>query len=72
MNYCPYKISNPALTGHYEPALGYSTETAWQCEQKACALWNEHFGRCSLAVDAFLKAHEDWRAEKADEARARA
>ena len=70
MNYCPYKMSNPELTGHYDSALGFSTETAWQCEKEACELWNEHFEMCGDAVDAFIKGIEDKR--RIDEARARA
>lgn len=67
MFYCPYKMANPELTGHYDAAQGFSTETAWNCEQGACALWCEYFGKCSLAVDAYLKGHEDFRREKGDE-----
>jgi hypothetical protein len=29
------------------------------CCQSNCPLWNERFGKCSLAVDAHLKGEED-------------
>lgn len=70
MNYCPYKMSNPELTSHYSAEQGFTTETAWQCEQNACELWNKYFEICSFAVDAFIKGIEDKR--RVDEARARA
>ena len=41
------------------------------CHKKNCELWNDHFGRCSFGVDAFLKGNEDWRREKEDERRLR-
>ena len=34
------------------------------CLGKGCELWNERFGMCCEAVDAYLKGQEDWRAEK--------
>ena len=36
------------------------------CMRQECELWNERFGMCSFAVDAYLKGQEDWRAERAE------
>lgn len=39
---------------------GYSGDsTEGNCIKERCAWWNEHFGMCSMAVDARLKATED-------------
>ena len=53
MKYCPFKYSNPNISPY-----------DWRCEHENCALWNERFLECALAVDAYLKGHEDWRKEK--------
>jgi len=50
--FCPFKIAC-----HANPKQ-------WDCEQAACQLWNERFGMCSLAVDAYLKGQEDRQKEK--------
>lgn len=34
------------------------------CDGADCAWWNEHFGGCCIAVDAYLKGQEDHRAER--------
>jgi len=34
------------------------------CAQGNCPLWNERFGMCALAVDAYLKGQADIRAER--------
>ena len=34
------------------------------CLKEECAWWNDRFGMCSQAVDAYLKGQEDWRREK--------
>lgn len=64
MPYCPNKMSNPQLTYHYDATSGVVTEQSWECEGAACALWSEHFGMCSLKIDAFLKGIEDSRKEQ--------
>jgi len=61
---CPFKMANPELASHYLPQSGYYSERNWQCEQAGCELWNERFGKCSLAVDAYLKEQEDYRKER--------
>ena len=70
--FCPFKIANSELAPCHKPELGYSNKRGWQCEKEQCELWIQHFGMCSLAVDADLKGQADWRAEKADETRAQA
>ena len=64
MSYCPYKMSNPQLASHYDPNCGYNIDQRWECEGNFCALWSEHFGMCSLKIDAFLKGIEDSRKEQ--------
>lgn len=65
--HCPAKMSNPQLSGGYDPQAGSYTETDWECMGNTCALWNAHFGMCSHAVDAYLKADMEWRAESVAE-----
>jgi len=57
--FCPMKFINPNKPMEY-----------CQCEREQCEWWNERFGRCSLAVDAFLKGNADWRAERDAERKA--
>jgi hypothetical protein len=54
---CPFKLTNPNNDSVKDPLSVI-------CVEEECALWNERFGMCSLAVDAYLKGQEDWRAEK--------
>ena len=61
---CPFKMANPELENHWDSNLSSFTDRNWDCERDGCALWNERFGMCSLAVDAYLKGQEDWRREK--------
>lgn len=56
---CPLKFS-PATLGY----LGGLAKDSCQCEKGGCELWIERFGRCALAVDAYLKGQEDWLREK--------
>ena len=35
-----------------------------ECERLDCQWWNERFGMCCIAVDAYLKGQEDWQREK--------
>ena len=51
--YCPYKMANPTLD-----------KPGWYCEGQDCALWNERFGMCSFAVEAYLKGQEDYDRER--------
>lgn len=45
-------------------SLGVSYDNAHdECLKQDCEWFNEHFGRCSLAVDAYLKGQEDHRLE---------
>lgn len=64
MKYCPFKMANPELADCFRPEAGYYSEQRWNCEQATCQLWNERFGECSFAVEAYLKGQEDRRAEK--------
>jgi len=50
---CPLKFNNPN-----------STMQQCECERTDCEWWNERFGRCSMAVDAYLKGQEDRRLEQ--------
>ena len=47
--YCPFKMAHALPT----PMMA---EFDWYCEEGDCAWWNTHFGMCSQAVDAHLKA----------------
>jgi len=38
-------------------------ETTCPCEEENCAWWNEYFGKCSIAVDSYLKGIETHRQE---------
>ena len=64
MKYCPFKMANPGLTASYRPEMECFSDAEWTCEKDTCQLWNERFGMCSLAVDAYLKGQEDWSREK--------
>ena len=57
--FCPFKMANPELTGHYSTYEESYTGNYWECARNNCELWNERFGRCSLAVDAHIKAQDD-------------
>jgi hypothetical protein len=35
-----------------------------ECDRELCAWWNERFGMCCQAVDAYLKGQEDRRSEQ--------
>ena len=69
MKICPFKMANPALTTHYVPGDSCFIPQDWECVRVYCGLWNEHFGMCSFAVDAYLKGHEDSRRESKIDAR---
>jgi len=62
--FCPYKMANSQLESHWDAGVGIFIDRDWECEKGACALWNEHFGMCSIAVDAYLKEREDRRRER--------
>lgn len=62
--FCAFKMANPELVGGYKPQEGYYAEAKWDCEKENCELWIERFGRCALAVDAYLKGQADMRAER--------
>ena len=57
--FCPFKMTSPELESHYDTHEASYTSTDWECARSSCALWNERFGQCSLAVDAYLKGQED-------------
>ena len=43
-------------------AIGYKIKgIIFDCLREDCALWNNRFGMCCIAVDAYLKSQEDWR-----------
>lgn len=49
-----------------------ASRISWEkdvCLGKDCELWIERFGRCCMAVDAYLKGQADWRAEAQAEAK---
>jgi hypothetical protein len=50
---CPIKFNTPYVKGYLN-----------ECEQVKCAWWNERFGMCCKAVDAYLKGQEDYRNER--------
>jgi len=52
--YCPNKFAHGVKI--LEPEY-------FQCETTNCAWWNERFGMCCIAVDAYLKGVEDSRRE---------
>jgi len=64
MSYCPFKMANPELADHYDSNRGFSSGDRFECDRGYCALWNERFGMCSFAVDAYLKGQEDARKER--------
>ena len=49
--YCPMSFVDP----DFDPE---------KCLEANCAWWNEHFGMCCQAVDAYLKGQEDLRKER--------
>lgn len=56
--YCPYKF--------IKDAQGYAPEVrinVLQCEKENCQWWNERFGMCCVAVEAYIKGQEDWSKE---------
>ena len=55
---CPIVFSSN-LTGTGEQRFVFG-----DCLKQECEWWNEHFGMCSQAVDAYLKGQEDRRREK--------
>jgi len=61
--FCPFKMANPELASHYDSRTEQYTDWNWECERGKCELWNERFGKCSRAVDAYLKGQEDLRKE---------
>jgi hypothetical protein len=52
MSYCPFKMANPTLP-----------PSEWKCEKDGCAWWDEYWGKCSIAVEAMLRGHEDHQKE---------
>ncbi len=67
MNKCPFLMaaymSQPDVV---KPDFGWA---ALDCRKQDCEWWNERFGRCAFAVDAYLAGQADWRAEKSTEAK---
>jgi hypothetical protein len=59
--FCPFKMANPR---NKEDRDGLLDQKYARCERGNCELWNTRFGRCSLAVDAYLKGQADMRAER--------
>ena len=55
--YCPFKMAHALPT----PIMAAFD---WYCEEEDCAWWNTHYGMCSHAVDAHLKAEEAKRQEE--------
>ena len=56
---CPMKFNQMKYLSDGEPI-----DQDCHCEGEACAWWNERFGMCCQAVDAYLKGQEDWRRER--------
>lgn len=61
---CPFRVIAEASLSQERRGRGDWLPT--ECGSD-CALWIERFGRCALAVDAYLKGQEDWQAEKETE-----
>ena len=59
MTKCPFLRS--ANLASQDPDYHWSGD---DCMRQDCELWNERFGRCSFAVDAYLKGQEDWRRDR--------
>ena len=53
--FCPFKFTNSQV----DMTKDLLPTNLCQCEREQCQLWNERFGKCSLAVDAYLKAQDD-------------
>lgn len=58
--FCPFKFANPGV----DVTKDFCDPRMCQCEKETCMLWIARFAQCALAVDAYLKAQADWRAEK--------
>jgi len=59
---CPFRLIAWATLAQESKERGNWIDTA--CAQWNCPLWNERFGKCALAVDAYLKGQADMRAER--------
>jgi len=59
---CPFRLIAWASLSQESRDRGNLIDTT--CAQWNCPLWNEHFERCALAVDAYLKGQADIRAER--------
>lgn len=55
---CPLKFNSNTID-----ADGNSRSHSCLCELQDCAWWNEYFGKCSIAIDSYLKGIEDHRLE---------
>ena len=51
--FCPRKFNAKTLSVN-----GYAPMGGCTCERSACEWWIERFGRCCIAVDAYLKGCE--------------
>ena len=55
--FCPLKFN---LKEDLEDSHGVS---GCQCEASQCAWWNDYWGKCAIAIDAYLRGIEDHRHE---------
>ncbi len=59
---CPMKFAQDFPEGYSNELL--IANNYLKCHQGDCAWWNDRFGMCCKAVDAYLKGQEDYRAER--------
>jgi len=55
---CPLKFNSNTTD-----ADGAVRKDVCLCEREDCAWWNEYFGKCSIAVESYLRGIEDHRVE---------
>lgn len=55
---CPLKFNSLSLGNHIQDMC--------KCEHQECAWWEERFGKCAIAVNAYLEGREDHQAEVRD------
>ncbi len=56
--FCPLKFNSATISGS-----GYPDERTCLCEESKCAWYEEHFVKCAIAVDSYLKGVADHRLE---------
>ena len=51
----------PLQPRNYDPSEEHYLDPT--CDMEKCAWWEEHYGKCCIAVDAYLKGVADHRLE---------